>query len=298
MHDSPASIRDIPVSVYIAAPAGIAGGRAAAWLDAQETARAGRFRFERDRETFVAAHGLLRGALSRHIAGTGPAAWRFTASPLGKPCIVRAPGMPDVRFSLSHTAGCVAVALCEGRETGVDVERVTPATATIELAQSFCTAAELAGLAALERSPIQPDSAHGDCPTPMAERFFRLWTLKESVVKGLGQGLSRPLTCAGFSLDQPTFASLGFTRLGFAHLDEDLRRAGVWHVRSGLLASGHAFALTMLLRAGERPRLTAYAVSDPGALAASVAPAPLPLAVSSCSSHDSTVFRCGGWNIE
>lgn len=272
MHGDPAPLRDVPVTVHVADPADLGHGQRAGipetWLDAREAARADSFRFRRDRDMFVAAHGLLRAALSgRNAAAVDPAAWRFAAGPHGKPRVVRAPGLPepsDPRFSLSHTAGCVAVALCEGREVGIDVENIAAATATLELARTFCTAAELTGLAAL---------AEGTAP--MAARFFRLWTLKESLVKAAGHGLLRPLTCAGFRFDP----------FRLVHLDDDLRREGVWHVWSGELAPGHALALATILQPGERPRLSVHRIGDVSALAAGVAmPPPLSLALGSCSS--------------
>jgi hypothetical protein len=71
-------------------------------LDDAELARADRFRFERDRSAFVAAHALVRTMLSAH-APYPPLAWRFSTSAHGKPEIIRPAGSLPLRFNLSQT---------------------------------------------------------------------------------------------------------------------------------------------------------------------------------------------------
>lgn len=241
--------------------------RFAAVLDAEECDRAARLRFAHDRTAFIAAHALARFALSRARPAVAPAAWRFKAPPLGKP-VAHAEGGAGVSFSLSHTAGLVAVVVGEEAPLGVDVEAIVPATATLDLAAAFCAPAEHAALAALADAEAR------------ARRFFTLWTLKESLLKAAGLGLSQAPQTVQFAFDP-----LAVTQLSGA-------ARGDWHVWSGLAPPGHCLAVCA---GGEaRPHLDAYRVADGAALAAGaalprVALAEASLALSTCRSRASTV---------
>jgi 4'-phosphopantetheinyl transferase len=145
-------------------------------LDAVEAGRNARLVQPEDRLAHVAAHGLLRLALSRRDPSVAPRDWRFTTGRRGKP------GLPTggLAFNLSHCRELVAVAVTSGPAVGVDVEPVNARHATPEVARRVYSAGELADQAA------QPD--------PVA-RFFERWTVKEAWVKATGAGLSDDLAC-------------------------------------------------------------------------------------------------------
>ncbi|WP_442754977.1 4'-phosphopantetheinyl transferase family protein [Methylocystis sp. JAN1] len=159
----------------------------AALLDDEERARAARFAFDEDRRGYVAAHALLRLELSRR-AGWAPQDWRFSMTKLGKPFLLDPPR--DLRFSLSHTRGMVAVAVAEGVEIGIDVEPSDRRAESMKLAQRFFAPEEVALLAAVEGEARR-------------DLFFAIWTLKEAVVKATGQGLSRALDSFSVTPDPP-----------------------------------------------------------------------------------------------
>ncbi|QGM96622.1 4'-phosphopantetheinyl transferase family protein [Methylocystis parvus] len=164
----------------------------AALLDDEERARAARFAFEEDRRSYVAAHGLLRLELSRRAARP-PQDWRFAATKLGKPYLLDC--ARDLRFSLSHTRGMVAVAVADGAEIGVDVEPSDRRAESMKLAQRFFAPEEVALLAAVEGAARR-------------DMFFAIWTLKEAVVKTTGQGLARALDSFAIALDPPRVTML------------------------------------------------------------------------------------------
>ena len=150
-------------------------------LNAAERARADAFRFDEDRRAYVSAHGLLRLALSS-LGGGSPADWRFETNSYGKPHLVPRGGLGDLRFSLTHTRGMVAIALAYGTEIGIDVEaRERMGRLDLEIADSHFTPEEVQALRTLPHEDARRD------------RFLRLWTLKESFVKATGRGLSQPL---------------------------------------------------------------------------------------------------------
>lgn len=202
-------------------------------LDEAERARAARFVFEPDREAYVAAHALLRVALSS-VAGGTPQGWRFAAAPLGKPYLLDPPR--DLRFSLTHARGMVAVALAEGVDVGVDVEPANRRAESMQLARRFFAPEETALLETLE----------GDA---RREAFFTLWTLKEAAVKATGEGLSRALDSFTVFLAPPRLVM------------REARAAGDWRLAHWRLGAHH---LALAGRCADwRPRL---AEAEPAAL--------------------------------
>ena len=155
-------------------------------LSDDELARYRRFLVPRPAETFLAARVLLRSLLSRYAA-VRPADWRFEANPWGRPRVANAAIPRGLSFNLSHKPGCVVCLVGYGRALGADVEDMAAnRTNLLELADRFFSRSEAAALRAL------PAERHG-------ERFFELWTLKESYIKARGIGLSLGLSRFSFT---------------------------------------------------------------------------------------------------
>jgi 4'-phosphopantetheinyl transferase len=153
-------------------------------LSPAERARCDRFRFDRDRRDFAAAHALLRQALTVH-EGAPASPWSFEEGVHGKPFL--APGQSALEFNLAHTHGLVACVLTHVGPVGVDVESLDRAVNGDDIAERYFSPSEIAGLqelAGVERS----------------RRFIELWTLKEAYLKAIGAGLSNPLNDFGFEL--------------------------------------------------------------------------------------------------
>jgi 4'-phosphopantetheinyl transferase len=167
-------------------PVGVVG-RWRSCLDPSERAQAERFHFREDRETYIAAHWLVRTALAS-VGGVSPGDWRFVAERLGKPGIDPALGRPELKFNLAHSRGFVACAVTLGSEIGIDVEAISSRHSGLDIAAHFFSPAEVAILRA-----TAPDRQH--------EVFLRFWTLKEAFIKATGEGLSRPLDSFSFVLD-------------------------------------------------------------------------------------------------
>jgi 4'-phosphopantetheinyl transferase len=144
-------------------------------LDGAEMARAGRFRFERDRTRFVARRAFLRTVLARYI-GVAPAKIRYRVSPKGRPELESAFG---ISFSASHSFGLAVVAVARDRLVGVDLERIRPIPDVLGLAAGVCSPSERAHLRSMSQAS-------------RAEAFLSLWTRKEAYAKAIGQGLSMP----------------------------------------------------------------------------------------------------------
>ena len=159
---------------------------ALALLSDEERARYARFRVDRDRQEFAAAHGLLRTTLSG-FSDLRPNDWRFEAGSHGKPALAPGISVLPLSFNLSHARGIVACVVALGADVGLDVELVTRITDWRGIASRYFSASEVAQIDCV---------AEGD----RATRFFELWTLKEAYAKALGVGLSQALDAAAFAL--------------------------------------------------------------------------------------------------
>ncbi len=148
-------------------------------LSMEETERARRFHFERDRLRYIATHGILRFLLGRYLAGE-PAQVCLAADSYGKPHVVTETDVPLLHFNLSHSAGLALYVLTRNRRIGVDVEKIRPDIATADIAASYFSGGEARNLRALPKEQ-------------QLEAFFICWTRKEAYLKARGCGLSRPL---------------------------------------------------------------------------------------------------------
>ena len=102
-----------------------------------------------------AVRWALRGVLSRYL-DEDPAAIELRLGERGKPMLAD----PDavLRFNLSHSGGLVLIAICQGREVGVDVQRMRK-----------------------RRGRERP------------AEFYAEWTRREAIAKCHGVGLWAPL---------------------------------------------------------------------------------------------------------
>jgi 4'-phosphopantetheinyl transferase len=149
-------------------------------LDEEELLHCQRFRQEKDRLAYIAAHALLRCTLSRSLK-IPQSSLIIAHDKRGKP-FINMPESKPIGISLSHTAGMVAVVLGEAGNVGVDVEAVNQQLIHQDDLSAFGVsqkeAEDLASIAEPARS----------------ELFFDLWTTREAVAKADGRGLSLPFS--------------------------------------------------------------------------------------------------------
>lgn len=191
-------------------------------LDAAEQARARRFVRDETREVFSLAHALKRYAL----AEAGVAEPRFLSGPHGKPELSPPQGEPPLRFNLTHTAGMVACAVVRGHDIGLDVEAVDRQIINRGAIARY-------GFSAAETALLQNSAS-------LEETFISLWTLKEAVVKAIGDGLTLPLKEFSFSL-APLALNIDPAR------GED---AADWHIECHAPGPRHRLALALRRPAG------------------------------------------------
>ncbi|ALS61809.1 4'-phosphopantetheinyl transferase family protein [Pandoraea norimbergensis] len=161
---------------------GVCDSDAYRYLDAEELARAGRFRYDVDRYRFAMTRSVLRELLGEYT-GVRPASVGFTLGQYGRPELATPLGeTPMLSFNVSHTGGDALIAVSRTRCVGIDIEVKQRALDWRELAPLVCTAAERAQIESLP-------------PEAQRDAFLRCWTAKEAILKTIGLGITEGLLC-------------------------------------------------------------------------------------------------------
>ena len=135
--------------------------------------RAAQYPRQADKNRCITADALLRYAVSQRL---GLCQFTVGADFNGKPYL---PDHPDFHFNLSHSGRYVVIAYGDC-PLGVDIQQMDPQRNYAQLAQRHYTPAEQEFLC----------DRPGDC---RIDRFYQVWTAKESYLKYLGIGLRKSL---------------------------------------------------------------------------------------------------------
>jgi 4'-phosphopantetheinyl transferase len=127
------------------------------FLTEEESSRAARFRFERDRVRWTNARSALRTVLGGHL-GVEPLHVQFTFGPHGKPAVA------GVEFNLSHSREWAMIAVAGAIPVGIDIEAIRE---DVDIAKLL----ERLGERGLAGS---------------TEELFHAWTRREATTKALG----------------------------------------------------------------------------------------------------------------
>lgn len=146
-------------------------------LNADESTRANRFHFARDRNHFTVARASLRKLLSAYLR-VNAIGVPLSYGEMGKPFL--AGHADNINFNLAHSGGRALYAFSRGRDLGVDLEFIREDFTGDDIAKRFFSAAEVAALQSV------PADFRKDA-------FFNCWTRKEAYIKARGEGLSMPL---------------------------------------------------------------------------------------------------------
>lgn len=152
----------------------------AAWreiLDPRENERLSRFGSAEDASREAAGRGALRLLLGAYL-GVPPLQVALLAEPSGKTTVAGQSGDHRIEFNLSHSGNWVLFAFARGGRVGIDVEQWKE----IEFEE-------------IAREVFTPEEMEEWMLWPVPHRpaaFFGAWTLKESYLKALGTGISKP----------------------------------------------------------------------------------------------------------
>ncbi|MEM6386096.1 MAG: 4'-phosphopantetheinyl transferase superfamily protein [Pseudomonadota bacterium] len=141
-------------------------------LSSKETARADRFRFERDAYRYIRGRGFVRQQLGRALSCAAKDVPLIEA-PKGKPALAG----PGPGFNLSHSAGLAVLALRQNGPIGVDLE-LDRGLDPLKIAPACFQAHEIAALEAQKEALSQ------------RALFLTYWTAKEALMKLTGEGMA------------------------------------------------------------------------------------------------------------
>lgn len=141
-------------------------------LSADETTRARRFHFARDRDRYIRSRGFMRVMLGQ-VCELPPAGLVFGSGAQGKPFLQGS----TLAFNLSHSCGLAVLVVSRAEPLGVDLEFTD-------------RQADIAGLAQACLTPDEADVLAGLPKEAQRARFFAFWTAKEARMKLTGEGMS------------------------------------------------------------------------------------------------------------
>ena len=137
-----------------------------------EKQRAARFRLEQHQIHYATSRGLLRRLLAGYL-GTAAGSLVFDYDQYGKPRLI-AP-ISALTFNVSHSYGWALFSFTLDTKIGVDIEKVRPDFATLEIARRFF-------------SPDEVDILQSLPPTAQSDAFFKCWTRRWHFSKRTGKG--------------------------------------------------------------------------------------------------------------
>lgn len=136
------------------------------------------------RDRIASSDEFKRQVLS-HYADVSPADWRFGVGEQGKPHLCGTSHALD--FNLSHSGDWLVCGVTAGSPVGVDIEECKSGRNVMTLARRFFRKEEVVALESCNNAD-------------RADRFYDLWTLKESAVKARGGMLVPGLDSRGFAV--------------------------------------------------------------------------------------------------
>lgn len=148
-------------------------------LSAEERCIVAGFRFRRDRARFARRRAALRTILAGYL-GAAPRDIDYQRGPWGKPELGARFAGSGLVFNATDSGDVALIACSREARIGVDIEWIRPAPDLLKIAHRFFSAAEYDVLSRLD-------------PGARIDAFYRAWTRKEALLKGVGGGLTLPL---------------------------------------------------------------------------------------------------------
>ena len=171
-------------------------------LDNSEKARSSRFRSVRARREFVLCRAALRVILAERL-GCSCGRLSFGELEHGKPYVRLADRSADIAFNVSHSSGHGLIAITDKTCVGVDVEKRAPRR-------------DFDGIGSLVYGPEERRLLGIASEREKVQFFYRLWSMKEALIKALGTGFS--LGPSGFEVPEPMLRGERSGIFRFPHL--------------------------------------------------------------------------------
>jgi 4'-phosphopantetheinyl transferase len=152
-------------------PGVVSGG-----VSREEQKTASAFRNSADAEKYLLRHTLLRSILGQYI-NCNPEMTPLKTGKNGKPELDLRSGCADISFNLSHTSEMLLIGVTKKRRIGVDIVNLQDSYRFHDNAEYILTQGEKIFLKRTE-------------PALMYQVFFRMWAMKEAILKVTGSTLN------------------------------------------------------------------------------------------------------------
>jgi 4'-phosphopantetheinyl transferase len=146
-------------------------------ISVKEQQTASLFRNVSDTRKYILTHGLLRTILCRYL-NLDPREISFITGEKGKPEVDLRNCTVDVSFNLSHTSEIVIFGFVRNMRIGIDIIKMDPGYQYHDIADYILT-------------PAENEFMQGMEPELKRQLFFRVWALKEAILKTNGDTISR-----------------------------------------------------------------------------------------------------------
>jgi 4'-phosphopantetheinyl transferase len=143
-------------------------------VNAQEATRAAGFKKTRDAQDYILRHGMVRAVVGQYIRKE-PQEIQFIHEQSGKPDLDPEGDLHDIHFSLSRTDEMVCLGISKKTRIGLDVVKCDSRYPFLAAAEYLFTPDERQWI-----TRTTPHDRH--------VRFFRIWSLKEALLKAMGGG--------------------------------------------------------------------------------------------------------------
>ncbi len=149
------------------------------YLCKEELERSGLFYNDDLKNKFVLARGGLKDILTHYVSVNHPRELKFKHLKYGKPILEPRQNPQNLFFNLSHSNNIASLIISNISPVGIDIEFIRPFDNMHDVAKSVFT-------------PCEYDEML--CKNKQVEtlNFYRIWTMKEAIVKSLGVGLNCP----------------------------------------------------------------------------------------------------------
>jgi 4'-phosphopantetheinyl transferase len=169
-------------------------------LSPEEKKRASYFKFVREQHAYIVSQAVLRVLISAYL-DIEPAEVIQVASKKGKPFLINE---PSLSYNISNSHEICVYAFSRDAEVGIDIEKIRELPDIDQLIEKNLTSRET--------------SYFLKNPDHKLSLFFQFWTLKESYLKAIGEGMRLTPENLEFSLNDGNFR-LRSVKYGFEATD-------------------------------------------------------------------------------
>lgn len=142
------------------------------------------FKFKKARDSYVVSQGALRMLLSGYL-DISPNLVKIGRKVKGKPYSI---DDQNLNFNVSNSGQRVAIAFSNDGEVGIDIEKIRSLPDLDEMIDTNFSTAEIRFI--------------NTKPEEKLDRFYRFWTIKESYLKAVGEGMRLTPDSLEFSIDE------------------------------------------------------------------------------------------------